>query len=217
MGEFNCRSRGTRILLVKEYDIVPISRLPVLEGQTKRSSTGNILTKEYYYFSYKRKNSNDKLETFIVGWYAGEHFLELLNHAPLELFGIFKSHNEKSNKKENANTLIKKDKWNPLALELFRVINIILMAWDVKEVGTLTNILQEITNNKTIEPPQYLVKSVNTIIEKKKKKRTIYKMLDEFRRKKDIINFKFPLTTKILLGYKDKIEKNFITGINDGE
>jgi hypothetical protein len=202
---------------VKEYDITPLARLPLLDGQTKPSAARKILTDEYYYFSYKRKNSNDKLKTFIVGWYAAKHFLELLNHAPLELFGIFKSYNEKSNKKENTNTMIEKDKWNPLALELYRVINIILMAWDVKEVGTLTNILQEITNNKTLEPPHYLAKSVNTIIKGDKKKRTIYEILDEFKRKNDIINFKFPLITKILLGYKDKIEKNFLTGINDGE
>jgi hypothetical protein len=213
MNDFYCRYEETRIRLVEKYDIVPSSRLPLLKGQTKHSATGDIIKREYYCFSYKSKNSNEEYETFIVGSCAAKHFLKLLNHTPLQMFDIFESHKEKLNKRKNQTTLIGKEKWNPLAKELYRVINIILMAWDTNG-RTLSKILQEINNNQTREPPPSLIKSVNTIISKDSKNRTIYEMLDEFRKENRIKDFKFPLITEVLKGLLEKnyIDQNYITG-----
>jgi hypothetical protein len=195
---------------VKEYDIVPISHMPLLKGQTKRSATRDIITKEYYCFSYKKRHSNEKPESFIVGLHAAKHFLKLLKHPTLPIFDILKSHNGNADVRENISASIDKDKWNPLALELYRIINIILMTWDTNQ-GPSSEILLEIRNNKTREPPLRLIKSVNTIISRDSRKRTIYLMLEEFKKDNNIKDFKFPLITTVLLDNKDII-KNYITG-----
>jgi hypothetical protein len=195
---------------VKEYDIVPIARMPLLKGQIKRSAARDIITKEYYCFSYKKRHSNERPESFIVGSHAAKHFLELLKHPTLPIFDILKSHNENTDVRENISASIDKDKWNPLALELYRIINIILMTWDKNE-GPSSEILLEIRNNKTREPPLRLIKSVNTIISRDSRKRTIYLMLKEKKKDNDIKDFKFPLITAVLLENKDII-KNYITG-----
>ena len=83
MSKFSCRGKEKRIQLVKIYEIKPISHMILLNGQEKRSAAEDKITKEYYCFSYKKKNSNEKTDTFIVGIYVAKHFLELLNYEPL--------------------------------------------------------------------------------------------------------------------------------------
>jgi hypothetical protein len=216
MSAFHCRGKETRVQLVKEYEITPITHCRLLTGQIKRSAAEDTITKEYYCFSYRKRNSNDEYETFIVGLHVAKHFLELLNHAPLPIFDILESSKEKSKKKNNPTIQTEKEKWNPLAKELYKVINIILMAWDTNG-KKLAKILQEINNNQTREPPFSIIKSVNTIISKDRKERTIYGMLDEFKKENKIKDTKFPLITKVLEGLlkKNYINQNYITGTNN--
>jgi len=207
MDTFHCKGRETRIQLVKIYDIVPISHTSLLKGQVKHSAAEHTITKEYYCFSYKKKGTTETLETFIVGIRAAKHFLELLNHEPIPIFNPLKSNLNNSRYQENKHIETQKEKWNPLAWELYTVINIILMAWD-KNITILSEILTKISNNKNAEPSLSNIKSVNTIISKDYKKRTIDQMLDEFRIKNDIKDFKFPLIMKIL---SDSKIENHIT------
>jgi hypothetical protein len=184
-----------------------------LKGQIKHSAAGGTITKEYYCFWYKKRHSNEKPDTFIVGMYAAKHFLELLKLPPLPVFNILKGESEKSRGQKTESKSMGKDEWNPLAKELYRVINIILMTWDTNG-GILSEILTRIRRNKNEKPLLKDIKSVNTIISKDSKKRTIYEMLDKFREDNDIKEFKFPLITKVLLENKD-IDKNNITGTNN--
>ena len=207
MCTFKCRGDETRIQLVKIYDIVPISHMSLLKGQVKHSAAEDTITKEYYSFSYKKKGTTETPEIFIVGMHAVKHFLKILNYEPLPLFNLLKSSLNHSSCHENKPVEKQKEKWNSLALELYTVINIILMAWD-KNITILSEILTKILNNKNIEPSLSNIKSVNTIIGKDYKKRTIYQILDEFRKENDIKVFKFPLITKIL---SDNKLENHIT------
>jgi hypothetical protein len=201
---------------VKEYEIIPITHCRLLTGQIKRSAAEDTITKEYYCFSYRKRNSNDEYETFIVGSHVAKHFLELLKHQPLPIFNILKDDNEKSKGQKIESTLIEKDKWNPLALELYTIINIILMIWDTNG-GILSEILTRTRNNKSGVPLSKDIKSVNTIISNDRKKRTIYEMLDKLRKENKIKDFKFPLITEALKGFLkiNYIDKIYITGTND--
>jgi len=197
MNTFHCRGKETRIRLVQVYDIVPISHTSLLKGQEKHSAAGDTITKEYYRFSYKNKGTTDNTETFIVGMYVARHFLKLLNHEPIPLLNPLKSNLNNPRCQENKPVEMQKEKWNSLALELYTVINIILMTWD-KDITILSKILEKIIKNKNTEPFLGDIKSVNTIISKDYKKRTIDQMLDEFRIENDIKDYKFPLISKKL-------------------
>ena len=212
MNKFYCKGEKARIDLVKKYEIVPISHIPLLKGQEKRSATGYTITKEYYCFSIKDKNSGNEPEMFIVGTFAAKHFLTLLKHDPLPIFHILKNNKENSKGQKNNSTSVEMDKWNSLALELYNIINIILIAWDTNG-GILSKIMMNIIKNTNKEPTLADIRSINTIISKDHKKRTIYQMLDEIKRQNEIKGFKFPLITKIL---SDNKIKNNITGENNG-
>jgi len=207
MKTFHCRGKETRIRLIQIYDIVPISHTSLLKGQIKRSAAEDTITKEYYRFSYKKKDTTETPKIFIVGMHAARHFLELLNHEPISLFNPLKSNQNDSRCQEDKHVETQKEKWNPLAWELYTVINIILMAWD-KNITILSEILTTISNNKSTEPSLSNIKSVNTIISKDYKKRTIDQILNEFRRENDIKDLKFPLITKKL---SDAKKENHIT------
>jgi len=168
MNSFDCRGRETRIRLVIEYEIIPVSHLPLLKGQKKYSAAKDIITKEYYCFSYKKKNTNDKPEIFVVGMHAAKHFLELLKHEPIPIFNILNYDINSAKEQKNKSISLVKEKWDLLARELYIVINIILMVWDANG-GALSNILLEIRNNKEKKPDFKLIKSVNTIINSDRK------------------------------------------------
>jgi hypothetical protein len=212
MNKFYCRGEKTRIDLVKKYEIIPISHMPLLKGQKKRSATGDTIIKEYYCFSIKDKNSDKDPEMFIVGTLAAKHFLTLLKHGSLPIFHILKNNKKNSKGQKNNSTSVEMDKWNPLALELYKIINIILIAWDTNG-GVLSKIMMNVIKNTNKEPTLANIRSINTIISKDPKKRTIYQILDEIKRQNEIKDFKFPLITKILL---DNKIKNNITGENNG-
>lgn len=52
MGNFNCRGKERRRLLVREYKIDPIAHLKLINGQKKRSAAEDTITDQYYIFSY---------------------------------------------------------------------------------------------------------------------------------------------------------------------
>ena len=208
MEKFYCRGKEKRIRLVEKYEITPISRTVLLNGQIKHSAAGDTITREYYCFSYKERNTNNKTDTFIVGTFAAKHFLELLKIDSFPIFNILKS-DENFREENNYETILsKEEKWNPLALELNNVINIILIMWD-KIGGTLAEILVDIRKNYSKEPYLRYIKSVNTIISKDHNNRTVYNMLDVLRGKNKIKEYDFPLIDKILL---ENGIKNYITG-----
>ena len=206
MKQFYCRGKENRISLIEKYEITPVSHLILLNGQTKRSAAEDKITREYYCFIYRKKNSEEKFDTFIVGNYVAKHFLELLNLEPLPLFNILKDNQNIQNKSTGNITSVKKNNWNPLAKELYNIINIILLAWDTSG-GILGEILMNVQKYYYKEPFLSNIKSVNTIIGNDN--RTIFQMLEFIKKSNDIKEFKFPLIDKILL--ENKI-KNNITG-----
>ena len=213
MNSFSCRTKEKRIKLVQEYEIIPISHMVLLFGQEIRSAAEDIITKEYYCFSYKNKKICNDNGTFCVGLYVAKHFLELLSAEPLCVFNPLE-YNGNSNKNGKSmfirNTGI--NNWNELAVELYNIIHIILMAWNTNE-GILADILSKTRKYYYNEPFLSNIKSVNTIIkngeQKNGKKRSVLGMLEDFKKKGNSIKeYSFPLTTEMLK--KNKIQ-NYIT------
>jgi hypothetical protein len=201
MKEFYCRGHEKRVLLVKKYEIIPVTHLPLLNGQIRYSAAEGTLTKECYYFSYRKRDSDEEYKTFICGIFVADDFLKLLKMKPLPIFSILKNEIRVSNNQKNKTN--KKDtrqveKWDPLALEVYRIINIILMTWNTNG-GILSEILIKIRNDFKKTPDLKYIKSVNTIISKDSEKRSIYQMLENMKTVNNIKDYKFPLVEKVLL------------------
>jgi len=209
MEKFSCRGRPRRIQLLETHEITPVSHISLLNGQSKRSAAEDTITKEYYCFLCKEKNSNSKSDTFIVGTFVANDFLKLLKLKPLPLFNVLKNDDENYIKKaEKKNILIEKEKWNELALELYNVTNIIIMVWD-RCGGPLAEILLRIKKYYTKEPYDSIIKSINTIISKDREKRTIYDMINWIKERNVIKTYEFPLIKNRL---KNIGIENYITG-----
>jgi hypothetical protein len=195
MSEFYCRGEKRRKNLINTYQIKPITHTILLKGQTKMSAAGDKITKEYYRFSYSNLHESG---TFVCGTFVAKNFLKLLDLPSLPIFNPLKADgNIYDNPNKGDTESIQNEKWNSVALELHNVINIILMSWD-SDGGILSKILTKIMNNYTKEPELMDIKSVNTIIGKDHKKRSIYEMLNDMKRENDIRDYKFPLVEKII-------------------
>jgi hypothetical protein len=208
MTEFYCRGEESRKRLIEKYEIIPYSHRKLLNGQIKHSAAKDMITKEYYCFIYKEKNTSNKEDTFIVGTYVAKHFLELLKLDPLPLFNMLKSDGDKKRAESEKEIYIQEKEWNPLALELYNIINIIQTVWDTNG-SVLAEILINVIKNKNKEPSLKYLKSVNTIISKDSKKRNIKNMLDCIRENNEIKEYDFPFVEKVLV---ENGIKNYITG-----
>ncbi len=175
-----CRGKELREKLIEMYDIKPVAHVKLLEGQVKKSCTGDELTDNYYCFSYQIKGkSNSTLKSFYCGSHASKHFLELLELEPLVCFNPLKGVNRNSGgsrqgSKENYNS-----NWNETMKELYNALNLLVVYWDVAPRGAILDIKLKIEKYKYANPYDGIIKSVNTIVSKDKNG---YKM-------KDIMNF----------------------------
>jgi len=203
-----CRLSKVREKLVQEYEIKPIAYVRLLNGQERRSCTKDLLIDSYYCFSYRAKNS-DITGTFLCGTYTANHFLELIQHPKLKLFNPLVSENvgtrtsSGTNKDKGLN-----DTWHPTAKQLFNAINLIVICWGQVPGGVLQKIKNEIEKNKSREPLPKQIKSINTIISKDKKGRTLQLMLDDLRKNDNMIrDFHFNLLNESLVS--NEIEKSY--------
>lgn len=203
-----CRSPETRKKLAQEYEIKPIAHVRLLNGQTRKSCTKDLITDSYYCFSYRRKNGTES-GTFICGTYAANHFLELINHPKLPLFDPLVSETTRAGaKSESCGNDNDKEKWHPAARQLDNAINLLVVCWDLKEVNhVLQEIKTELLMTKNRAPYPRWVKAVNTIISRDRQGRTLQQMIEELRKNNKIRHFDFGLLNEILL--KNNVEKSF--------
>ncbi|PHG45977.1 hypothetical protein [Bacillus wiedmannii] len=143
---FNCRGPENRVRLLEKYNVKPISHTKLLKGQVKRSCAKEMLTDEYYIFTYHAKNNINESGTFVCGTHVARHFLELLHLEPLPLFNPLKGNNENVDLNDNLNgnsgggNIV----WDPLAKELYNAINLLIVCWDKALYGTLLRIKEEL-------------------------------------------------------------------------
>lgn len=177
-----CRTEKLREELVAIYDLSPVAHVKLLNGQTKVSCTGDLLTDSYYCFTYKRKNSNEPIKSFFSGSHASNHFLKLVELEPLVCFNPLKIENS-SNPIGGKGGNLKNEKWNSTAKELYNAINLLIVFWGIAPLGPLLDIKIKLEKYYYKEPFDSTIKSINTIISKSNKCNTmplIIASLEEF-------------------------------------
>lgn len=178
----NCRGDNSRIRIVQENEVVPIAHVRLLNGQSKKSCTGDRLTKSYYYFSYKNRNNTSKEGYIVCGSHAAEHFLSLLNAKPLKEFNPLTSDPEKNTSSSYINDNgSDKIRWHPLSEELNNAINLLLICWNKIPYGKLLEIKLDLDKYPSFEPFFWKIKHVNSCISKDAKNRTLMEMIEELR------------------------------------
>ncbi|MEQ2527555.1 hypothetical protein WMO40_12640 [Bacillaceae bacterium CLA-AA-H227] len=200
-----CRGEESRIKLVNDYQLKPVAHVKLLNGQTKKSCTGDILTDSYYCFTYKNKVTKSE-GSLLCGTHAATHFLSLLGHAPLRQFNPLSSIAVGGN---NGNSPTSTSvRWNPTAKELHNAINLLVICWNTTIKGFVGDIKRELEKNPDKEPHLSKIKTINTIIKHDKKQRTLQQMISELRQNNQTLrNFSFNNLNQLLI--KKEIDSFF--------
>ncbi|WP_425528801.1 hypothetical protein, partial [Neopusillimonas maritima] len=135
------------------FPFVPIVNLDtrLLPGQTKVSCAGPVLTDSYYCFSYESKlDANDK-GTFICGNDSGKDFLDLLGQPNLPLFDPLSGEDIQGNGTSGGGAQHNEGEarvWNPVAKQLWEVINMVIVCRSNPVNGLLLEMKNELDNER---------------------------------------------------------------------
>lgn len=204
-----CRGENCREEIVRKYTIIPRSHTKLLNGQEKRSCTGDLLTDSYYSFEYINKSNSKDVGGFYCGSHAADHFLNLMKSPRLSVFNPLKSPSMPSgSSKTNGQNSRKSKEWNPVALELYNAINLLIICWNKPIHGSLAKTKEDIAKFCDKEPHDWKTKQVNNIIGKDAKKRSLSSMVNELAKNNpDLKHFTFNHLDEVL--NKHKINSNF--------
>ena len=178
----DCRGEKTREQLVRDFEIVPLAHVRLLNGQTKESCAGPDVG-EYYVFSYRsRPNAKDAngedVGTFVCGITAANDFINLIqqqdpavNRLPLfdPLAGLGQVGNANNAGRAGAGRGAQQvANWNPIAKELYDAIGMICIMWNLNNVsGALKSVLFNLIEKPMQIPRSSDIISINTIISRK--------------------------------------------------
>ena len=162
----NCRGTKTRQRIIAEYNVEPIAHIKLLKGQFKHSDAEATIKDEYYIFNAIRK-SDGGTEIIQCGMGAARDFLNMLGISGLPLFNPLKA--ESTNK---TNTISKRDifkcektdDWDATAKQLYNAIMWLIIAWDAKPNTPLFEFKDDIVKFKKLNPFDWKIKRVNTVI-----------------------------------------------------
>lgn len=203
----NCRGDKCREKLVKDYTLIPRSFTKLLVGQKKMSCTNEKLTDSYYTFEYINKTNPKDKGGLICGTHAAKHFLELLKHPGLSLYNPLSSTGPSTSKALGSNNGNKKP-WNPVALELYDAINLLIICWNKPLYGELADIKEGLEKFPDKPPFDSKVKFVNAVIGKDIKKRYLTSMINDLRKTNPTLRYyKFDALDAVLKQLK--IDSNF--------
>lgn len=199
LEHLKCRGEDRRKEIVKEYNIEIITHTYLLNGRTKESDAGDIITNEYYEFLCTSK-LNSKQKIIVCGKHVGKSLIELAELKPIKIFNPLVNINENMNGGNghnggNGNN----EKWNETSLELYNAINILGLYWNITLTGVLFKIKKDLEKYKVNEPFFNYIIKVNKCIAKDKKKLTIAQMLEKLREEdRNIRGYRFEKINKIL-------------------
>lgn len=173
----DCRGKKTREQLVHDFEIVPLAHVKLLNGQTKKSCAGPDV-EEYYVFSYRSHANRKDVGTFVCGITAANDFINLIqrqnpavNRLPLfdPLAGLGQVGNANNAGRAGAGRGVQQvPNWNPIAKELYDVIGMICIMWNLNNVSdALESVLFNLIKNPMQIPSNSDIHSINTIISKK--------------------------------------------------
>lgn len=204
----NLRGEENRDKFIKKYDLKPISHQKLLKGQTKDSIGGSDLTDRYYCFVYNRKGES-QTDTFICGYHIAESLLQKTGQEKLPLFNPMKSSSNpnKSNGNITNDNNHNNRKWNEVAYQLSNAINLLISYRNKPIDRVLAQIHLTITKYYYKKPFDSEVKSVNTIIGRLLRHKTLEEALLELSEENDMKKYDFSLLNQVLSEHE--LESNF--------
>lgn len=219
MTKLCCRGKEAREKIVQDYHLKVLVYAKLLNGQTKTSCTNNLVEDRYYQFLCIKKDNENIQETIVCGTRAGKHFIELAKLPQPTFFnpciGIandeengFRNRDERVRNEIGENPPTKRIKWDPLALELYNAINLLLITWRKTPSGILLKYKEDLEKYSSYQPFPAKIEKVNDIIGKDFKKRTLTQMIEEHRANgNNMRDYQFPLMNEILehLGEKSNL------------
>lgn len=199
MSFTNCRGTAAKEKIVAAYNLKPIVYIRLLNGQNIDGCCGPI-TDKYYLFEAEHKNTKE-LESFCVGYDCANQFLQLINHAPLQLFNPFQAVAGGGNGGGAGGNGGQQQPIAPLNKELKNAIHILCSAWGGKAPkGGLRSFLEYINTNPTRPTNAFAITSFNRIIGKDAKGRSLTQVIQDLRlNNPNLRNFTFPLMEQVLL------------------
>lgn len=204
----NCKGSGKRLIIVRDYNVVPVAHIQLLEGQTKYSDAEAVIKNDYYIFEATCKADGRK-EIIQCGMTAAKDFLRLIQHEGLPVFNPLRqaanNHNEENGQAGKSNGKAGQA-WNPTAKQLYNAIMWVIILIDAKPNTPIYEIRADVCKFKDREPFASRVKAVNTIIGKRLKGKTLTEAIEELRAKNDIRDdvCQFDLLTDVINHSTDK-------------
>ncbi|MCC4467467.1 hypothetical protein [Limosilactobacillus reuteri] len=166
-----CRGTETRRRIAKKYKVVPIMRMKILPGQTKKESDAGGFIEEngqYYIFDVLTKDTNDVIDHIVCGLKTANELIMFAHEKELALFNPFKTPangNNTASVISGQSTTQKKKVWNSESKELDKAIRWVFMLLDkVNTDSPLFENFQSINKYSYHSPFDREIKAVNTII-----------------------------------------------------
>jgi len=202
LPHINCHTDATRIKLYKSYYIYPIIYTRLLNGETLHSDANSEIKDKYYKFLLKKNKSDESpCNQIVCGMGAAGHFTSL-GVESLPFFNPLKSlitdNNNVANTYHTSNNDTKT--WDPVAKQLWNAINlIILKCHKYYYGGPLFAIRYKLLQKPAQEPSSGLIKSINTIMDRLDKGKTLTQYVNECKiNDPNFQDFKFDLLVKKL-------------------
>jgi hypothetical protein len=215
MEKLNCRSHEQRLRICEMYELTPILRTQLLKGVTMPSDAGALLSKEYFIFSAKDRQTG-VYHQITVGSSAAKDFLTITGKQMPNYFQMLKreTNSPSQNKGKSAESRVKESaaggekqekkewKWNPLHEQLYQAVCILIVAWgDTSSNSLLYRELQKCEKYHTSAPYEDRILRINAIISKDYRK-TLQGILESLRKKGNPIrDFDFQMLHESVLSY----------------
>lgn len=198
----NCRGHEKRIKIVENWEVTPLAHIKLLDGSEIHSDAGNDITDSYYLFQCVNRVTgvNDAIR---CGRAVAEDFCSLTGCTMPKYFNPIRMESEGNPHISNSGSDVtqKKAEWNPMRLQLYHAIMLIIVAWNAKPGTPLYSVLKRVVNDRFLAypPREGDIKAVNTIL--KNGKTTISKVTQQIEvlaNNKKMKNYQFDMLNEKL-------------------
>lgn len=195
-----CRGHNIRIEIVEQFEVIPLGRFKLLNGQTVISDAGNMdIIDEYTIFDCIDKNNPEHHESIYCGKYVAEDLCSLSGCMLPPLFNPLKTINKGGS---SGGTAVQQDTWNKTRKQLYNCTLLLIMYFENSPNNrALFSIKRELEDPKFIGYyPKKQIKSINTYLWKAGI--TFQFVLDKISQNNNLREFKYDL----LIDYLNKLD-----------
>lgn len=195
-----CRGHNIRIKIVEQFEVIPLGRFKLLNGQTVISDAGNMdIIDEYTIFDCIDKNNPEHRESIYCGKYVAEDLCSLSGCMLPPLFNPLKTINKGGS---SGGTAVQQDTWNKTRKQLYNCTLLLIMYFENSPNNrALFSIKRELEDPKFIGYyPKKQIKSINTYLWKAGI--TFQFVLDKISQNNNLREFKYDL----LIDYLKKLD-----------